>query len=52
MTLFTNFRTALAKRAEYNQTKYELSHMPTETAIDLGLFKEDAAETAARAIYG
>jgi hypothetical protein len=52
MTLFQNFQIAMQKRAAYSRLKHELRSMPRHTAIDLGLFPEDAAKTAARAIYG
>lgn len=52
MTIFNTVRNAVAKRANYQRTKAELQNMPTETAIDLGLFKEDAHKTAYHAVYG
>ncbi len=52
MTLIANIRTAIEKRAAYSRIKSQLANMPTETAIDLGLFREDAAKTAARVVYG
>lgn len=52
MTVITVVKTAIQKRAAYNHLKYELQTMRPETAIDLGLFPEDAALIAARAIYG
>lgn len=52
MTVLTTVRTALRKRAAYAQLKHELANMPRETAIDLGMFREDAAKTAAKVIYG
>lgn len=52
MIVLTNVRHAIEKRARYMRTKAELANMPTQTAIDLGLFKEDAEKTAYRAVYG
>ena len=52
MTVLNTVRTAIEKRVAYNRLKYELSSMPVETAIDLGMFREDAAKVAAKAIYG
>ena len=52
MSIFASIRTAIEKRAAYNRIKSELANMRTETAIDLGLFKDDAAKTAARVVYG
>ena len=52
MSVLNTVRATIQKRVAYNRLKYELSAMPVETAIDLGLFREDAAKTAARVIYG
>ena len=52
MTVLNTVRTALQKRAAYSRLKYELASMPLETAIDLGMFREDAAKIAAKAVYG
>ncbi len=52
MTVLNTVRTAVQKRAAYNRLKHELSSMSNETAIDLGLFREDAAQIASKAIYG
>ncbi|WP_199910654.1 hypothetical protein [Loktanella sp. Alg231-35] len=52
MTVLNSVRTAVQKRLAYSNLKYQLANMPLETAIDLGLFREDAAKTAAKAIYG
>jgi len=52
MTVISNVRTAISKRVAYSRLKHELATMPLETAIDLGMFREDAAKVAAKAIYG
>ena len=52
MTVLNTVRTAIEKRAAYNRIRYELSCMSVETAIDLGMFREDADKIAAKAIYG
>lgn len=52
MTVLNTVRTAIGKRVAYSRLKHELRSMPVETAIDLGLFREDAAKTAAKVIYG
>lgn len=52
MQIITKLRTSLQKRAEYNRIKAELNSMPLETAIDLGIFKEDAARIARETVYG
>ena len=52
MTVLNTVRTAMKKRAAYNRLKYELASMRLETAIDLGMFREDADKIATKAIYG
>ncbi len=51
MTLNT-LRTRLQKYAAYKRTQRALRAMPADTAIDLGLFHDDADRTATRAVYG
>ncbi|WP_375255953.1 hypothetical protein [Yoonia sp.] len=52
MTVLNTVRTAMKKRAAYSRLKFELANMPLETAIDLGMFREDADKIASKAIYG
>ena len=52
MTVLNTVRTAIEKRVAYKRLKHELASMPLETAIDLGMFREDAGRTAHKAIYG
>lgn len=53
MNSFVNsLKAAVEKRAEFNRTYHELRFMRRETAIDLGLFPEDAYQTAHRTVYG
>jgi len=52
MTVLNTVCTAIEKRVAYSRLKHELASMPLETAIDLGLFREDAGKTAAKVIYG
>lgn len=52
MTVLNTVRTAIQKRVAYTLLKHELASMPVETAIDLGMFREDASKVAAKAIYG
>jgi hypothetical protein len=52
MTVLNTVRTAVQKRVAYSRLKYELESMPLETAIDLGMFREDASKIAAQTIYG
>ena len=52
MTVMKTVRTAVSKRVAYSRLKHELETMPIETAIDLGMFREDASKIASKAIYG
>ena len=52
MTILNMVRKSFQKRAAYSQIKFELENMRLETAHDLGLFREDAAKIATKAIYG
>lgn len=45
-------RTAAEKRARFNRIYHELRSMPRETAIDLGMFPEDAYHIAHQTVYG
>ena len=51
MTVLNAVRTAVQKRVAYETLKRELANMPVETAIDLGMFREDASKVARQAIY-
>ncbi len=52
MTVMNTVRTAIQKRAAYSRLRHELATMPLETAIDLGMFREDAGKVAFKAVYG
>jgi len=53
MTSFmTQLRNAAAKRAAYQKTVDEISRMPLDVALDLGIFREDAHKIAMNAVYG
>jgi len=52
MTVLNTVRNAIEKRVAYSRLKRELAMMPVETAIDLGMFREDARKVATKAIYG
>jgi uncharacterized protein YjiS (DUF1127 family) len=52
MTVLNIVRDSFQKRAAYSRIKFELESMRLETAHDLGLFREDAAKIATKAIYG
>ncbi|WP_227270574.1 hypothetical protein [Roseobacter weihaiensis] len=50
--IIEDLKSAARKRAEFNRTYLELRYMPRNTAIDLGLFPEDAYEVAYASVYG
>lgn len=52
MTVLNTVRTAIEKRVAYTRIKHEIATMPQQTAIDVGIFREDAAKIAAKAVYG
>ncbi|MEM6610251.1 MAG: hypothetical protein AAF689_16940 [Pseudomonadota bacterium] len=52
MSIMTKIRSARANRAAYNRTVAEIEAMSLGTALDLGLFREDAHLIARRAVYG
>ena len=52
MTVLNTVRTAIQKRVAYSRLKHELANMRVETAIDLGMFREDAGKTASKVVYG
>ena len=47
-----DYRARAAKRALYRKTRDALAAMPRRTAIDLGMFPEDAAKVARKAVWG
>lgn len=50
--IINRLKNAAAKRAEFNRTYNELRYMPRDTAIDLGMFPEDAYQVAYSHVYG
>jgi len=52
MTVINTILTAFRNRVAYSRVKHELASMPLATAIDLGLFREDAGKTARKVVYG
>lgn len=51
-SVLNSLKTAARKRSAFYRTYVELSAMPRHTAIDLGMFPEDAYEVAYKAVYG
>ncbi len=52
MSLLTTIQTRLRQRAAFRRTKAELEAMPLDVAIDLDIYKPDAARIAEQAVYG
>ncbi len=52
MTLFSQIRTALNKRAAYIRTRNEIRDMPLDVALDLNIYRGDADQMAYQAVYG
>ena len=52
----TNFLTAYfanaAKRAEYRRLRNEIASLSRRDALDMGIYPEDAARIAAKAVWG
>lgn len=51
-SIVAELKTAAHKRAAYKRTVHELEAMPLDTALDLEIYREDAAQIARRAVYG
>lgn len=52
MTFFETLADRARKRATYRKTVAELKALPTDTALDLDIYKGDAEKIAYRAVYG
>jgi uncharacterized protein YjiS (DUF1127 family) len=52
LTLIANLRAEAAKRALFRRTRDEIAQMPRHVALDVGIFPEDAAIIARRAVWG
>ncbi len=52
MSIFSQLRAAVQKRAAYNRTVFELRGISAHTAEDIGLFPASAERLAREAIYG
>lgn len=52
MTMISQLRTALAKRAAYNETRNAIRSMTLEVALDLDIYRPDANKIARAAVYG
>jgi hypothetical protein len=52
MTVVSNLIAALRNHAAYLRTKREIEALPLNIALDLNIFRSDAARIASRAVYG
>lgn len=52
MTMFDRIRTAARKRTAYRRTVAALEAMPLHVALDLDIYRGDAARIARKAVYG
>jgi uncharacterized protein YjiS (DUF1127 family) len=52
LNMIAQFRAAAEKRALYRRTRDEIAGMPRRVALDLGIFPEDAAMMARKAVWG
>ncbi len=48
----TNLFTSLRNLRLYNRTVREISKLPNDIALDLGIYKGDAHAIASQAVYG
>ncbi len=51
-SILTNLRAAAHKRSRYQKTKFEIETMPLDVALDLDIYRGDAARIARKAVYG
>jgi len=52
MSLITQLRTVLSRRASYRATLHELRGIPETQAEDIGIYPGDARRLAREAVYG
>lgn len=50
--LIAKYRVEVAKRAAFRRTRDEIANLPRSTAMDLGIFPEDADQIAREAVWG
>ncbi len=51
-TVFEQLMTAARKQASFRRTRDEIARMPTDVALDLGIYPGDADAIARKAVYG
>lgn len=52
MSVLKLVSSSVQKRVAYLRTKAELEAMPLDVALDLDIYRGDAAKIAAKAVYG
>lgn len=52
LTIIKSLRDAARTRARYLQTRDEISRLPLDVALDLGIYRGDAHRIAHDAVYG
>ncbi len=52
MSVLKSVQTAVQKRVAYLRTKTEIENLPLDVALDLDLYRGDAAKIASKAVYG
>jgi uncharacterized protein YjiS (DUF1127 family) len=50
--LMTAYFANAAKRAQYRQIRNEIANLSRRDALDMGIYPEDAAKIAAKAVWG
>ncbi|MBC6438604.1 MAG: hypothetical protein GDA52_10865 [Rhodobacteraceae bacterium] len=50
--IFSSLRAAARKRAAYKRTVAAIRRMPLDVALDLDIYRGDAAKIAHKAVYG
>jgi hypothetical protein len=52
LTVINSLRDAARARARFVQTRDEIARLPLDVALDLGIYRGDAAQIAHDAVYG
>ena len=51
-TVIDHLMTAARNQARFVRTRNEIARMPTDIALDLGIYPGDATEIARKAVWG
>ena len=52
LTVFDMLKTAAVNYARYRTTRDEITNLPADIALDIGVFPADAERIAREAVYG